>query len=129
MSEMTTVDVEFKDEELLIDTLKLMGYNPTLHKNGTEIDTYYAGKVKPKAHIVIDKKQFGGYASAGFERDKNGFKLHIDTMDKQKFGIKKLKGSYLESKVMKFLKKSSKYSLKSRIEEKDKIRIKARVNY
>ena len=47
------------------------------YEDGTLLDTYYKGRQKPKAHIVIDKGQVGGYAAVGFERCKEGFKMHI----------------------------------------------------
>ena len=86
MSEMKTVEVEFNDEELLLDALKNLGYKPKIYKDGVEIDTYYKDRQKPKAHIVISKSQIKGYAAVGFERQKNGgFRMHIDDMDRYKF--------------------------------------------
>ena len=129
MSEMTCVDVEFKDEELIIDTLKLMGYKPQVYEDGKEIDTYYNKETNPKAHIVVGKSQFGGYAAMGFERYKDGFKMHIDNMDQNKFGVKKMKCNYSEAKAMKVINRTAKYSFRNKIEDNKKIRIRARINY
>jgi len=129
MSEMKTVEVEFNDEELLLDALKNMGYKPQVYNEGIEIDTYYKGRTKPKAHIVISKSQIGGYAAVGFERKKGGFRMHIDDMDKRKFGENKLKQHYSEAKLMKTIKGKSRYSVTSRVVKDNKIKVSLRVNF
>lgn len=129
MSEMKTVEVEFKDEELLIEALKNMGYQPEVHNNGIKIDTYYGKEEKPTAHIVIPKAQVKGYSAVGFERHNGGFRMHMDSMDGRKFGENKLKQYYSEAVIMKAIKFKSRYSVSSRKVDGGKIRIGLRINY
>lgn len=129
MSEMKTVEVEFKDEEILIDALKGLGYNPEIHNEGIKIDTYYKGRTKPTAHIVVPKSQIKGYADVGFERHNGGFKMHMDDSDGRKFGINKLKQSYSEATLNKTVKYKSRYSISSRRVDGGKIKIRLRINY
>jgi len=128
---MTSVDVEFKDEGLLVDALKNMGYNPQVNEEAVEIKGYYQNEKKKKAHIVVSKSQVGGYAGVGFERIKEGgFKMHIDNMDHNKFGTGKLKQHYSEATVMKAVNKNAKFSFKNRSTTKDgKIKIRLHTNF
>ncbi|KKN30858.1 hypothetical protein LCGC14_0829830 [marine sediment metagenome] len=129
MSEFTVVEVELKEEDVLVSALKQMGYKPVIHKEAVELQTYYQDRVKPKAHIVISKGQVGGYGAVGFERQKNGFKMHIDNMDQRRFKTGKLKQSYAEQKINKAVKRRAKFSIKSRKEEDGKIKIRLRRNF
>jgi hypothetical protein len=130
MSEFTVVEVELKEEDMLVDALKLMGYKPTVHKKAVEIETYYSDRKKPKAHIVINKSQVGGYAAVGFERQKDGgFKMHIDDMDQRRFKIGQLKQHYSEAKITKFVKGRAKYSINSRKVKDGKIKLRLRRNF
>ena len=128
MSEMKTVDVALTEEDVLVEALKGLGYTPTIHKNGTKIDTYYSGRTKPTAHVVCAKGQNGlRYAAMGFERTKTGFKMHLD--DSDRFNINKLKQSYAEKKIEKTVKRSSRFSVKGRVVENGQIKLRIRRNY
>ena len=129
MSEFKVVEVELKEEDILVAALKQMGYKPTVHKEAVELQTYYQNRVKPKAHIVVDKSQVGGYGAVGFERQEKGFKMHIDDMDQRRFKIGKLKQSYAEQKINKVIKHRAKFSVKSRTEKEGKIQIRLRRNF
>ena len=130
MSEVQTVEVEYKDEDILIESLKELGYNPTIHKEAVGMQTYYSRGKKPKAHIVVKKSQFGGYMDCGFERIKNGFRMHIDNMDHGKFKSKKLKQIYPEKKIMKYIKGRTKFSVKSRkVDNEGNVRIRINSNF
>ena len=130
MSEVQTVEVEYKDEGILIESLKELGYQPKVHQNGIDMDTYYNKGKKPKAHILIKKSQFGGYMDCGFERIKDGFQMHIDNMDHRKFKSQKLKQIYPEKKIMKYIKGRSKFSVKSRkVDKEGNVRIRLSNNF
>ena len=129
MSEQISVQLELDDERLLLESLEKMGYKPKLYEDGTELQTYYNNKTKPKAHIVIDKSQFGGYSAVGFERVKGKFNMHLDNMDQKKFKVNKLKQTYSEVKLMKVIKNKARYSVKNRTEEEGKVRIRLRCNF
>ncbi len=127
---MTTVQVELTDQELLVETLKAMGYSPEVHEEAQSI-TGYGGRAYKKANVIVKKNQMSGaYADVGFEKTKTGFNVHIDNSDTTKFGLNKLKRNYGESKVMKVINGTNKYTVKSRkVDAKNQIRIRATVNY
>jgi hypothetical protein len=133
MSEFTTVKLEYNDESSLLESLKNMGFNPTCHKNGVKLDTYYSSREKPTAHIVVSKQEFvkmgGRYAGFGFEKVGDKYVLHIDDMDKKKLDMKKMNKLYGESRLMKVVNASSKYSVKSRSEETGRTVVKLNVNF
>jgi len=102
MSQQAIYDVDFKDETLLVEALKEMGYKATIHKKAVALETY-GGRNQVKAHIVIKKKQHGfAYADMGFERTKNGgLKLHADHIDIKKLNMSQLKQKYSKAFVAK----------------------------
>ncbi len=117
-SEFKEVELTIKDESILIKSLKEIGYNPVIHEKGIKLTNSYS-KSKPTAHIVIPKGQFGGcYGDAGFERNKKGFKLHIDDTDERKFNIKKLYKTYGLNKLKKYVSSTAKYTISSQRENK-----------
>ena len=129
MSEWSCVEIEFNDENTLIETLERMGYSPKVHNTAQSI-LGYGSHASQKAHIVIGKSQFGGYTDCGFERFNNGqFKIHIDEMDHNKFKVNKLKQYYAETKILKTVEKRSKYSIKNREETNGKIHIRLKTNF
>lgn len=129
MSEMHSIEIDFNDEEILLEALRNMGYCPKVNNDGILMDTYYQEKIKPKAHIIIDRAQVGGYAAVGFERDiKGGYHLHMDSMDGHRFKLNKLKQNYAEGRIKKVIKGKSKYSIRGRTEENGQIKMKIRCN-
>lgn len=113
MSQWSVVEVEFTDQDALVEALTEMGWNPTVHKEAIDMKGYgsYGSK---KAHIIVSKNQFGGYTDCGFERVDGGYKMHIDHSDKRKFKADQLNQRYAEAKVMKTVRARTKYSVKSR---------------
>jgi len=104
MSQQAVYDVDFKDEQLLLEALKEMGYNPIVNNKGQELRTY--GRQKSvKAHIIIPKEQGNfTYADLGFERTDNGFKLHADHTDINKLNLAQLKQRYTKAFINKRIK-------------------------
>jgi hypothetical protein len=101
MSQQAVYDVDFKDEKLLLEALNEMGYNPTVHKEAVALKTYGSQK-GVKAHIVISKAQGNfRYADLGFERTKEGFKLHADHIDINKLNLSQLKQTYTKAFIKK----------------------------
>ena len=121
MSQQAIYDLDFKDENLLLEALKEMGYQASVHEKPIKLKTYRdLGNVK--AHIVISKEQGGfTYADMGFERMNDGsLKLHADHIDINKINMSELNQRYSKA----FLKKKislmgSRYLMdKGEIEEK-----------
>ncbi len=133
MSEYKVVEVDFKDEQVLLDSLKQMGYEPRICKEGTNLEGYQGDKREQKAHIILPRKQVGGASNdVGFERTKDGFKLHASQFDRAwRTGhkITKLRQTYAEKKITKTVSKKSKYTIKSRTEQEGKIKLKIKVLY
>ena len=131
MSEFHQVEVVFKDEEILLQSLKEMGYQPAIHNKGIQLNNNYS-RSKPTAHIVVSRNQFNGMGDIGFERTKNGFKMHADDYDwgshGKKFKLNKLNQAYCENKVKKYVKSTSRCNIYSRRENsKGQIEIKLRI--
>jgi len=102
MSQQAVYEVDFKDEKLLVEALKEMGYNATVHEEAIPIKTY-GRQDAVKANIVISQKQGGfTYADMGFERTKNGgLKLHADHIDINKLNMSQLKQRYTKAFIAK----------------------------
>jgi hypothetical protein len=128
MSSFHVVEVMFKDEPLLIQSLKDLGYSPTIHKEGKVLEGSY-NRNKVKGHIVIPKSQFNGiYGDIGFERTKKGFIMNADHIDINKFKMKQLNKKYCENKLNKYVSSTSKCNIFSRKENnKGQLEIQLRI--
>lgn len=127
MSQQAVYNVDFEDEEILIESLKEMGFKPTVHKKAVQLHTY-AGSAK--AHIVLSKKQENfTYADMGFERTKNGLKLHADHIDIKKLNMSILTQTYVKASLAKRMRlMGSQYSLgKSEIDGTGTMKLKIKV--
>jgi len=133
MSEYKVVEIDFKDEQVLIDSLKQMGYEPRVCDEAIPLEGYQGDKREQKAHIILPRKQVGSASNdVGFERTEDGFKLHVSQFDRAwRTGNKiiKLKQTYAEKKIRKTVSKKSKYTIKSRTEQEGKIKLKIKVLY
>ncbi len=127
MSQFTTIDVNFKDEECLIGAIEDLGYTVERHEGeGVTLDNSYS-KVKPKAHIIIRRKNFSGYGDVGFERVKGkNFRCHIDDSDSRKVKINKIKQYYASRVIQKTVRRNSRFSLVSKKEVEGEIKIRVR---
>lgn len=123
MSEYHLIDVSYKDEPVLIKSLKEMGYEPEIHKEAKSLEGYQGKKREQKAHIIIPRKQVGGASNdVGFERTKKGFALHASAYDSPwRTGerIKTLNKKYSENKLRKEVGMTSKFNILSRKELND----------
>lgn len=122
----------FKDESVLIQTIKEMGYEPEVHKKAVNLHGYQGDKRTQKAHIVIPRKQVGRASNdVGFERVKGGFVLHASAYDgawRTGARIKKLNKGYIENKLRKEIGVMSNYHIYSRKEnEKGQVEIQLNV--
>lgn len=132
MSEFIVMDVQFNDEECLVGALKEVGFVPEVHNEAVELNNSYSSNL-PKAHVVVRKGQFGGFADAGFERNKQGgFNLHCDNYDyapgtiKDKLKMSRIKQFYAANIIKKQVRKTSKYSFISQQEDEGNIKIRIR---
>lgn len=108
-----------------------MGYQPVIHKKGVQLNNNYS-RSKPTAHIVVPRGQFSGMGDIGFERTKNGFTMHADDYDwgphGKRFKLNKLKQSYSENKIKKYVSSTSRCHISSRKENsKGQIEIQLRI--
>ena len=127
------VDDSYKDEPVLVQTLKEMGYEPEIHKEAKSLFGYQGKKREQKANIIIPRKQVGGASNdVGFERVKKGFVLHASAYDSAwRTGnkIKTLNKKYAENKLIKEVNRTSNFNILSRKERNDgKIEIQLRIN-
>jgi len=117
MSEYHVVEVIFKDEELLTQSLKDMGYEVEVHNEGVHVGR---GIKTANAHIVVRRNQFHGMGDVGFERTENGFVLHADDYDVgnhgHRFGLGTLNKVYVENRLNKYVGTVSTCNIFSRTE-------------
>lgn len=133
ISEFHVIEVLFKDEGILVQSLKEMGYKPDIYEKAINLRGYQGDKREQKAHIVVSRKQVGRASNdIGFERKKTGgFVLHASAYDlawRTGKKIKQLNRTYTENKLKKTINSISNYNIISRKERKDgKIEIHLRV--
>jgi hypothetical protein len=113
---------------LLVQSLKDLGYNPTVHQEGVQLSNSYS-KSKSNVHLVVPKEQFNGsYGDLGFERTKKGFVMHADHIDISRFNLKGLNKTYAENKLKRYVGSTTQCSILSRRENKNgQIEIQLRV--
>jgi len=118
MSEYHVVQVKFKDESVLLATLKDMGLTPEVHEEAKHLHGYQGDKRSQKAHIIIPRKQVGSVSNdVGFERVEDGFVLHASAYDEAwRTGnkIKAITQGYAENKLKKTVSVMSHCSIFSR---------------
>lgn len=100
------MEIKFKDQGVLITTLKNMGYKPVVHEEAKHLRGYHGDKRSQKAHIIIPRQQVGVASNdVGFERiDDGGFVLHASEFDhawRTGNKIKALTQGYAENKLKK----------------------------
>ena len=120
MSKFHLVKVIFKDRNILVQSLKDIGYDAEVHDNGTVVGNNYGEGYKGIAHVVVKKNQFGGMKDIGFEKTAKGFVMHADDYDSGKFGhkfkLKDLNIKYVENKLKKYVSTTSTCNIFSRRE-------------
>ena len=118
MSEFHVIEVKFKDESILITTLKEMGYKPEVHKEAKSLYGYQGDERPQKAHIIIPRKQVGMASNdVGFEKTKGGFVLHASEFDhawRTGEKIQDLNQRYSENKLKKTISVMSNCNIFSR---------------
>ena len=130
MSEWKLIDCEMNDEECLLEALKEVGYQAEVHENGTtDLENNYSSK-RPKAHIVVRRRNLpsGCYSDLGFERTKDGMKIHADDTDyshnRDRIKLGSIKQSYADRVIHKMVKRRpGKFSIKSRKKVDGEIKI------
>lgn len=131
ISEFHTVEIEFQDEECLVEALKEIGWTPVVHEESVSLEGYQGDKRKQKAHIVIPRKVVGSASNdIGFERQADGkYKCHVSAYDQSNWKSKeqKIKQLYAKNVVLKQAKKT-KFKLDKQTQDEDgTIRIRMRV--
>ena len=133
MSQYHLVETKLKDEPVLIQTLKEMGYEPEIHETAKNLYGFQGKKREQKAHIIIPRKQVGNASNdVGFERGQKGFTLHASEYDsawRTGTNIKTLNKKYAENKLRKEVNRTSNFHILSRKDRNDgKIEITLRIN-
>jgi hypothetical protein len=129
MSQQAVIDVDFKDENLLLDALKDMGFKPIVHKEAVPLKTY-GNRGNAKAHIILEKETCcNRYGDFGFERIDGGFKLHADHIDIKRLNLTQLKQHYTKSFIKKRIKLlGTQYIMgKDEIDQNGQMKLKIRV--
>lgn len=113
----------FKDEDILVQSLKDIGYEAVVHDEGVKIGNNYGGVGLKTAHIVVNRNQFGGMGDAGFERTSEGFILHADDYDAgshgSRFKLTELNKRYVENKLRRYVNTTSSCNISYRQEKEN----------
>ncbi len=83
MSKYGETQTVLREEELLLDALKEMGYQPEVYPEGAPLNSYYSEQEAKVANIIIRRAQLpGAFGDAGFVRQPDGrFSLIEDELD------------------------------------------------
>lgn len=84
MSKFATFDTPaLKNEELLLDALRKLGFGDSVIERGERLRMNGYGRQRPTAQIVIRKENITGayYGDLGFVRTDKGYELIADDMD------------------------------------------------
>ncbi|MBD3255156.1 MAG: DUF1257 domain-containing protein [Candidatus Lokiarchaeota archaeon] len=122
MSEYHVVKLDIVDKSCLLETLKEMGYSPSVYLEPKRLRGYRGDLRQQKAHIVIDRRQIGGLSNdVGFERIGGKFIMHLSEYDQRvnTFDVRKFKKMYKVQKTCSALCKNSRYRIKSKKTKKD----------
>ena len=118
MSEYHVAEVIFKDEGVLVQSIKDMGYEVEVHDEAVKIGF---GRGTHNAHIVVKRNQFNGMGDVGFERTEKGFVVHADDYDigqhGSRFGLTNLNKKYVENQLKKYCGTTSACNIHSREEK------------
>jgi hypothetical protein len=81
MSHFTVVKTKFTDKEMLIKSLKNMGFLPEIHDDGINLNNKW--NTTDIAHIVIRREQLGERCGAdlGFKKTDNGYEITVDEFE------------------------------------------------
>ena len=122
ISEYHSVDVEFQDEQCLVEALNEVGWTCDVHATPVNLEGYQGDKRSQKAHIVIPRKVVGGASNdIGFERQANGkYEVHVSAYDKGNWTRKagKIKQLYTKNVMLKQC-KNAKFKLENQTTEAD----------
>ena len=83
MSKYGETQTVLREEELLLDALKEMGYQVEVHPEGAPLNSYYSEQEAKVANIIIRRAQLpGAFGDVGFVRQPDGrFTLIEDELD------------------------------------------------
>ena len=133
MSQQTTINVDFTEEQPIVEALKEMGFAVEVHPTGKTLSTYYSlGKHNaPTANIIIKQGQRNiNYADIGFQKMKDGkYILHGDDMDIRKLNQDRLKQLYTKHFIKQRLQLfGSQYAIAEEVINGNNIKIKIKVS-
>ena len=134
MSEYHQVEVDFQDEECLVEAIKELNanYKPEIHKEAVNLFGYHGDRRQEKAHIVIPRKQISSASNdVGFLKNaKGGYEMIVSAYDKGIFTpaqINKLKQLYAKNTIVKHTKKSKHKIRSQEVQADGSIKIRVRV--
>ena len=83
MSKYGETQTVLREEKLLLDALKEMGYQVEVHPGGVPLNSYYSEQEAKVANIIIRRAQLpGAFGDVGFVRQPDGrFTLIEDELD------------------------------------------------
>jgi hypothetical protein len=107
MSHYSTIETEFRDEDVLVATLQELEPDWVVERHSTPAHLYgYQGDMRPQtAHLIIRRKYVGSASNdIGFVREGNSYRAIISEYDQGAHGSEwmgKLTQLYAKSKVLK----------------------------
>lgn len=119
MSQVNIVNTDFSDQKVIVETLKEMGFNPSVNeKQQTALHRAY-GDGNTKCEVTVSRENFNKVASGnaydglGFQKNGNKYSLVIDSMDRQYFNMDDFTQLYAKRKVVNELNRSGMWGVES----------------
>jgi hypothetical protein len=122
MSAYKTIQCSFKDKNILLDSLKELGYEPVIYKEKTKLSGYEGDLREQGAEIIVPRTQISPVSNDlgfTFDEEKNEYLMLCSEYDSHKGLEDKVKQSYAVTAIKVALSKN-KFSIKTENKLKDK---------
>ncbi len=122
MSAYKTIQCSFKDQEVLLDCLKDIGYNPVVYKEKNNLTGYRGDSRSQSAEIIVPRSQISAVSNDlgfAFDEEKGEYVMLCSEYDSHRGVGDKIKQSYAIVAIRKALSKN-KFSINTEIKDKNK---------
>jgi hypothetical protein len=123
MSAYKTIECSFKDHNILIQSLKDIGWEPVVYKEKKNLTGYMNDEREQQAEIIVPRSQISNASNdLGFTfcNDKKQYLMICSDYDNHKGVADKVKQSYAVTAIKQALSKN-KFSIKSELKNDNKI--------
>ena len=122
MSAYKTIQCSFKDQEILLECLKDIGYNPVVYKEKTNLTGYKGDARSQTAEIIVPRSQISAVSNDlgfAFDEEKSEYVMLCSDYDSHRGLSDKVKQAYAIVAIRKALSKN-KFSITAETKDKNK---------